>query len=333
MIDVHSLKFVPFTAAHARDFWEYFQIRPNKSYDSIPLDSFIWRDEVNIKVCLPDEHCLFMIEHDDDGIDYGTAIPFCREEELCGYFRLLEQYFNEVLGKPLRISYADAEGVAALQAAGCLENYEVEHMEAIRDYLYDAESLRTLAGRKLSKKRSHIHKFEKAFEGRWEYRTLGFGDREELLSFLEVWTEKREAAGEGQGVNGNDESFDAIEWLDLEVRGAKDILKSPELFEKIRIGGVYLDGKLAAFSIGGYNAREKMAVIEIEKAWNDVDGLYQVINQQFLLHEFPEAVLVNREDDVGLPGLRQAKMSYYPIGFEDRYRLCQKWEGTGKEPV
>ena len=68
-----------------------------------------------------------------------------------------------------------------------------------------------------------------------------------------------------------------------------------------------------------------MAVIEIEKAWNDVDGLYQVINQQFLIHEFPEAELVNREDDVGLPGLRQAKMSYYPIMFEDRYRLIQKW--------
>jgi len=330
MTDVKSLEFVPFTAALARDYWEYFQIRPNKSYDSIPLDSFIWREEVNIKVCLVDERCLLMIEHDDDGNDYGTAIPFCAPEELCGYFHLLERYFNEVLKKPLRIGYADAEGTELLKNGGCIANYEIQHMEAIRDYIYDAESLRTLAGRKLSKKRSHIHKFEKAYEGRWAYRSLSCGDREEILSFLAEWTRQREAAGEGEGINGNDEAFDAVEWLDLEVRGAEDILNSPELFEKIRIGGIDIDGKLAAFSIGGYNAREKMAVIEIEKAWNDVDGLYQVINQQFLIHEFPEAELVNREDDVGLPGLRQAKMSYYPIMFEDRYRLIQNWTDPEK---
>ena len=69
MTDVKSLEFVPFTAALARDYWEYFQIRPNKSYDSIPLDSFIWREEVNIKVCLVDEQCLLIIEHDADGKD------------------------------------------------------------------------------------------------------------------------------------------------------------------------------------------------------------------------------------------------------------------------
>ena len=40
-----------------------------------------------------------------------------------------------------------------------------------------------------------------------------------------------------------------------------------------------------------------------------------MINQQFLIHEFPEAEIVNREDDMGLPGLRQAKMSYAPMDF------------------
>ena len=55
-----------------------------------------------------------------------------------------------------------------------------------------------------------------------------------------------------------------------------------------------------------------MAVIHIEKENPEINGLYQFINQQFLIEEFPEAELVNREDDMGLEGLRKAKMTYYP---------------------
>ena len=58
-----------------------------------------------------------------------------------------------------------------------------------------------------------------------------------------------------------------------------------------------------------------MAVIHIEKADPEINGLYQFINQQFLVHEFPDVALVNREDDVGMPGLRKAKMSYYIFLF------------------
>ena len=83
----------------------------------------------------------------------------------------------------------------------------------------------------------------------------------------------------------------------------------------MRMAGVYIDGQLEAFTIGSLNVRENMAVIHIEKANPEIRGLYQFINQQFLINEFPEAELVNREDDVGMEGLRKAKMSYCPIGF------------------
>ena len=65
-------------------------------------------------------------------------------------------------------------------------------------------------------------------------------------------------------------------------------------------------------------------MISIEKANPTVKGLYQFINQQFLIHEFPDAVLVNREDDVGIPGLRQAKLSYQPVGYARKYQIEQK---------
>ena len=49
-----------------------------------------------------------------------------------------------------------------------------------------------------------------------------------------------------------------------------------------------------------------------------------MINQQFLIHEFPQAKLVNREDDVGIEGLRKAKQSYNPIGYARKYWVEQK---------
>ena len=90
---------------------------------------------------------------------------------------------------------------------------------------------------------------------------------------------------------------------------------------------------MEAFSIGSYNPLERMAVIHIEKANPEMRGLYQLINQQFLLEEFPGIELVNREDDLGLEGLRKAKMSYCPIDFAKKYLVQQIsfGQGTGQE--
>ena len=66
----------------------------------------------------------------------------------------------------------------------------------------------------------------------------------------------------------------------------------------------------------------KLSLIHISNP--DIKGLYQFINQQFLVHEFPDVALVNREDDVGMEGLRKAKMSYNPIGFARKYMVRKR---------
>lgn len=113
------------------------------------------------------------------------------------------------------------------------------------------------------------------------------------------------------------------EHLDPEVEGIHEILKNCSDLN-VRMGGVYVDGKLQAFTIGTFNSLENMAIIHIEKANPEMRGLYQFINQQFLINEFPDVTLVNREDDLGLEGLRKAKMSYNPVGFARKYYVEQK---------
>ena len=110
--------------------------------------------------------------------------------------------------------------------------------------------------------------------------------------------------------------------LDYEVEGVHEILKSCSYLD-VHMAGVYIDGALEAFTIGSYNPFEDMAIIHIEKANPEIRGLYQFINRQFLLSEFPNVRLVNREDDLGEEGLRKAKMSYNPCGFARKYLVEQ----------
>ncbi len=68
----------------------------------------------------------------------------------------------------------------------------------------------------------------------------------------------------------------------------------------------------------------RMAVIHIEKANPQIRGLYPFINQQFLVHEYEDALLVNREDDLGLETLRRAKLSYCPVGLAKKFRVRER---------
>ena len=84
--------------------------------------------------------------------------------------------------------------------------------------------------------------------------------------------------------------------------------------------------------MGAYNPAEDMACICVEKAFGEIPGIYQAINQLFLQNAFPGVRLVNREDDMGKPGLRQAKESYQPIGYARKYMVLQKdFEGYKEE--
>lgn len=286
----------------------FFGLRPNKTCDSVFLDSFIWRDFYHIQIAVSEGKALqFLMQK--DGV-YHTAMPMCKEEELPYFFNQMVEYFNQVLKKPLKIYLADEAAVNYLKLDP--ERFSVTEQEDLKDYLYDAQSMKTLAGKKLHKKKNHLNSFVREYEGRYEYRPLCCSDRDDVWKFLDRWWENKVEAAEF-GLQ-----------LDYEVNGIHEILRNCSQLN-VRMAGVYIDGQLEAFTIGSYNEFEKMAVIHIEKADPEIKGLYQFINQQFLTQAYPEdMLLVNREDDVGMEGLRKAKMSYYPIDFARKYEIIQK---------
>ena len=291
----------------AAELSKIYALRDNKTCDSTVLDTYIWKGLYNTEVYYEEGVALILMK-DEKG--YFAAMPYCSEEDLPKYFELLRQYFHEELKSTLRIDLADED---ALKVLGLFDNpeYVIEEETDLKDYLYDAEELRTLAGKKFQKKRNLVNKFMKEYEGRWEYKTMCCVDEYFLEEFMKKWVDNRVAEG-----------ADSEDMLFVEKDGIIDILRNCDKVT-FRVGGIFIDEMLEAFSIGSYNSREKMAVISVEKGNSAIPGIYQVINQQFLINSFEEAELVNREDDMGLEGLRQAKESYNPIGYARKYRVCE----------
>ena len=303
-----NLEFKEITVEDSPVMLPYYNMRKNNTCDSVFLESFIWKEFYNVRYAIWEEKALlWLMEYNGKCF---SAMPFCKEEDLPGAFGAIQQYFNEELGYPLVINLADEYAVKYLNLPE--EKYFVKEQEDSRDYLYLGESLRKLSGKKLHKKKNRLNVFLRQYEGRFEYRTLGCDDKDDMWKFLDRW---RIQKGEDQE-----------EHLDYEVRGIHDILRNCcEL--NIHMGGIYVDGRLEAFSVGSYNKIEDMAVIHIEKANPEIPGLYQAINQMFLLNEFPNVQWVNREDDMGLEGLRKAKMSYNPADFARKYLVEQLLDG------
>lgn len=300
-----NLEFRPVEAEDIEKLTPFFNLRPNKTCDSVFLDSFLWRDFYQVRFAISDGKAIQWLMSQDG--ENHSAMPMCRQEDLEHYFYEMVDYFNQELKQPFKIYLADEEAVLALNLDP--DRFEVTEQEDLKDYLYDGEAMRTLSGKKLHKKKNHLNAFLKEYEGRYEFRKLCCSDRYDVWNFLMKWRENKGA--------------DVEEHLDPEVQGIHEILKNcSDLC--VRMAGVYIDGELEAFTIGSYNSLENMAIIHIEKANPEIRGLYQFINQQFLIHEFPNVALVNREDDLGLEGLRKAKMSYNPVGFARKYLIKQK---------
>ena len=191
------------------------------------------------------------------------------------------------------------------------DKYEYIEERDFFDYIYDAESMRTLAGRKNQKKRNHLNSFKKEFEGRYDSRLLDEKDFDDCRAILERWKIQKEENSD------DDVEEDEIAAIDKIFRNYS------KMNDRVKVFGAFIDGKLEAFSIGEY-MNKTTALIHIEKANPEIRGLYQYINQRFLVSEFEDAEFVNREEDLGIEGLRKAKLSYHPVRFEEKYTIVEK---------
>ena len=285
---------------------EYFMLRRPETADSNILDLYIWKDCYPTRYFTNDIGLMWIAKSEDNS--YYSTVPCCKDEDLKKCFADTKQYFNEVLKKKLTMYLVDKEALEILDLSE--DEYVIVPDRTYFDYVYDAQKLRTFSGKKYHKKKNHLNAFKKEYEGRYEFKKLTSEHEKEILEFLEKWKETKEHAQEH-------------EFIDWEARGIKYILDHEDVLE-YKIGAAYIDGKLEAFTIGNYYKEEDMVYIPIEKANPNIRGLYQYICSEFLVEVFPEAAKENREDDMGLEGLRKSKQSYNPIYMVEKYTVIQK---------
>lgn len=192
---------------------------------------------------------------------------------------------------------------------GFLENNYPEIFEFTEDrdsgdYVYTAESLRTLSGKKLASKRNHINRFVENYP-EWQYEPITKDNINEALSMHEKWCDHV--------------SCDEDEGLADETCAVKRAFK---YFDELKLSGGIIrtrDG-VVAFTMGDKLNRNTF-LVHIEKAYADIQGTYPMINKQFVINECGDYEFINREEDTGDEGLRRAKLSYQPVNIVKKY-IC-----------
>lgn len=237
--------------------------------------------------CGADEPFMFApLTEDPDG-DYAaalaTAVDYFRSEGLTPSFR--------GISGPIKAAFERCLG------------YALTEDRDDSDYVYSMESLRTLSGKKLHGKRNHINQFHAQYGDVSKYVEITADMLDECMAVYCEWLAGKDASE--PGVLGEKEAIRRI-LTHMDTLGVKG-------------GGIRIDGKLAAFSLGE-QIDEEFAVIHIEKADSSVPGLYTIINQQFVEHAWTHVKYINREEDMGLAGLRRAKLSYNPAFMIDKFR-------------
>lgn len=198
---------------------------------------------------------------------------------------------------------ADEQIANSYFASNPLDIYE---MRDSFDYLYFREDLATLPGSRFHKKKNRIN----YFTSRHNYIVTHFSEEycDGCLALLDRWY--------------NSSGSEPYGSVFTEVEAASEAIRSAEA---LGLEGVVIivDENVVAFSLGE-RLNHETAVCHFEKADPFSEGLYQLVNREFARMLFAECRYLNREQDLGDTGLRQAKISYHPVELIKKYLITSK---------
>ena len=179
------------------------------------------------------------------------------------------------------------------------EMFKTEEDVNSNDYVYNVTDLIELKGKKYHSKRNFINRFEKY---NYVYERMTPMYKSECLELFKKWYSEK-----SEDIVGIDEHFEAVSelinnWENLDITGSC----------------IRVDGKMVAFSFGEA-INDKMVVVHLEHADINYDGSFPMMNKLFLENEWKDFIYVNREEDMGLEGMRRAKKSYHPCHMARKY--------------
>ncbi|MDR2611791.1 MAG: phosphatidylglycerol lysyltransferase domain-containing protein [Deltaproteobacteria bacterium] len=198
----------------------------------------------------------------------------------------------------------------ALLVKAARPDWEIEPDRDNDDYVYDANKLRTLSGRSMHQKKNHYNHFVQNY--RAEYLPITRDLFPELRSLEDKWlTLKAEKEGAGAATH-----------LAMEREAIHALLESFETLGQKGLA-IVINGRIEAFTAGEMLTPDTL-LVHVEKGNPEIRGIYVALCSHFVREVFPEAAYVNREQDLGLPGLRRSKESLKPHHFVRKYRVIPR---------
>ena len=278
------------TLAEKELFQTYIGKTENSTWNFTTL--FIWSTNGNIKYDII-EDCLVLFFMGKHGV--SCTYPKGKDNRK-SVAETLYAYMKEVSQRARFILMSEDEAVECqdLFVGRLVARTDPDNA----DYVYASESLISLKGKKLHQKRNHFNSFVNSYD--FQYERLTSAPKDECLALFQNWLHvvKENTAGFSEAA-----TMRLLEHMD-------DL--------GVTFGGIRINGKLAAFS-AGEAITDQMVLIHMEYGDTKIRGIFNAMNQQFVQHEWKDYTYINREEDMGLPGLRKAKQSYRPVRMVEKY--------------
>jgi hypothetical protein len=260
---------------------------------------FMWRNIYSIRWAEQDGYLILQAEYDNHrfmlqpmGPDQGVEAvlekmaAYCAAENRPFVLRGVEKFMVDIIEKwrPGQFTLTSER-----------DNF---------DYVYNSKDLIELKGRKYHGKKNHINSFYRNYSN-YQYFPLTAEWAPKCIESEMEWCKKK----------GCDE--------DAHLRGERDaVIEVLTHWDELKLTGglLLISGKVEAFTFGE-QLNSDTAVIHVEKANPDIRGVYPVINQKFCATAWQHLSLINREEDMGIEGLRKAKESYYPVKMTEKFNI------------
>lgn len=251
---------------------------------------YIWKDIYNGKIAKFED---FFICRWGTKPKYTYSLPLGEGNFTMAIEAIIED--AKANGAAPRI-YGITAGYLVMLQEAFTGKFEYHYDDGFSDYIYSVEKMATLSGKKYHGKRNHITNFKKNNPD-WQFEIISRDNIDECIALHREWLNHHD----DENNEDYDEEFAAV-------------LAAFESYEALGfVGGlIRVGGKVIAYTMGEPQQNGKCFVSHFEKAPADMQGAYAVINQEFTKNCLSDYEYVNREEDLGLEGLRKAKRSYHP---------------------
>ncbi|SHI89936.1 DUF2156 domain-containing protein [Lutispora thermophila] len=268
------------------------------TYEYSFLNLYLWREYCNVEYAILNDALIIKKTEEGKGTVFMQPIGYTKGN--------LKDIISELIeykksNSSMKVLFSDIEE-PFLEELKKIYDEKLQYFQDVKnfDYIYETEKLIKLNGDKLRKRKSQYNHFVSSYQ----YSIKDISEDKvinDCIRFAEEWFS-------GQQSNHQ---------LVCELKGIKDIMHNLKLLNGLGMA-VYVNDVIAGFTIGEI-VNKNMAIIHIEKGDTIYNGIYAFINRTFAELYLKDVKHINREEDIGIPGLRRAKLAYDPIKLEKKY--------------